>query len=36
AGLDRSRLQSIARSYDSAKIHNLVGYLERLEVPAHA
>ncbi len=36
AVLDRSRLQSIARSYDSAKIHNLVGYLEKLEVPAHA
>ena len=36
AALDRTRLQSIARSYDSAKIKNLVAYLERLEVPAHA
>ncbi len=36
AVLDRSRLQSIARSYDSAKIHNLVRYLMPLEVSAHA
>ena len=30
AGLDRSRVQSIAQSYASPKIHNLVRYLRRL------
>jgi hypothetical protein len=36
AGLDSSRLEVVARAYDSQKIHLLIRYLQMLREKLHA